>query len=215
MTVVVREIEYGALVEICRPERKGALDVQMLESLLTIFKGSPDKNMVLTGSADGFCSGLDLKEMGLMSYQEKKAMNALYGKVLQAWISRKGHKLVFMNGPAIGGGVGLALAADYLVATDQAWFCLPELAKGLKPVQIYQVVRSRLGQANAVGWFSGIKIEVSTGVSHGVVHERTTIEQVGTWLNGRYAQIIAAEQFVKSMNDCTDFDAGALSELFV
>jgi enoyl-CoA hydratase/carnithine racemase len=215
MTINVREIENGVLVEICRSDRKGALSVQMLESLLSTFEGFPNKNMVLTGFADSFCSGLDLKEMSLMSSQEKKEMNALYGKVLQAWLSREEHKLVFMNGPAIGGGVGLVFAADYVVTTDQAWFCLPELTKGLKPVQIYQVVHSRLGSINAVAWFSGMKIDSFTGVFHGVVQERTNLDQVDVWLESRYAQIISAYQFLKSMAGCSDYRPRALSELFV
>lgn len=214
MTVTVREIPNGCLVQICRPERKGALNVPLLSRLLTIFSERTDENIVLTGSEQGFCSGLDLKDMAMMSIQEKKQMNALYGEVLQAWVFRRGHKLVFLNGPAIGGGVGWVLASDYVVATQQSWLCLPELSKGMQPVQIHQLLLSRLGPTNALAWLSGMKIDLAMGLMHGMVQE-ATVDQLEQWLEVRYPNIVLAHQFMKSMEGRSDWGVKGLSELFV
>jgi isohexenylglutaconyl-CoA hydratase len=54
-----------------------------------------------------------------------------------------------VNGPAFGGGVGLACCADIVIATARARFALSETSLGLPPAQIAPYVIARVGERQA------------------------------------------------------------------
>src|SRR5262249_22388904 len=60
--------------------------------------------------------------------------------------------LAFVKGKAIGGGVGLAAACDWVVASEHATFALPELLWGLIPAMIWPLVTARLTEGTARRW---------------------------------------------------------------
>jgi enoyl-CoA hydratase/carnithine racemase len=57
-----------------------------------------------------------------------------------------------VNGRAIGGGMGLACACDYVVATERATFGLPELLWGLMPAIIWPVLTDRMAPHAVRQW---------------------------------------------------------------
>ncbi|MBM4211178.1 MAG: enoyl-CoA hydratase/isomerase family protein [Gammaproteobacteria bacterium] len=215
MNIEVLHFDQDIHVKLLHWQRRGALNTQILTELLAVFAADQEKNIILSGGQGYFCAGLDLKEMQTMLVSEKRALNALYGQVLRLWMARKGHKLVFMDGPVIGGGLGFVLTADYVVATRQAWFCLPELSKGLGPVQIHHLVTSRLGASSAQAWFSGMRIDVPLAMALGVVQELTEMTVMESWIKARYTSVIAANQFIKDMEKRKGLSIEDLAELFV
>ncbi len=52
-------------VTLCRPEKRNAMDAEMLDALLEVFTATPDDNdrvIVVRGEGPSFCAGVDLAE---------------------------------------------------------------------------------------------------------------------------------------------------------
>lgn len=128
---------HGAVrvVVIDRPERRNALDPETSAAFgHAVAEAAEDdavRVLVLTGAGDrAFCSGMDLKAFrdlppgtvgGSGGFGPDAITEHVYPKPVIAAV----------NGAAVGGGLGLALACDLLVAAEHATFGLPEVQRGL------------------------------------------------------------------------------------
>jgi enoyl-CoA hydratase len=131
-----------AVVTLNRPEKLNALSRELVETLHAtiddIAANDECRVVVLTGAGRGFCSGLDLTDPdsasaggGLefprsgMRWQERIAnLTAKVHRLRQPVISA-------VNGPAYGGGLGIALACDIRIASESARFCTQFIKLGL------------------------------------------------------------------------------------
>jgi enoyl-CoA hydratase/carnithine racemase len=85
---------------------------------------------VLTGAGTAFCAGVDLAE----GAPDGRHADALLAAPVAAPLERFSKPLVAaINGPAVGGGLELALAADVRIASTSARFGLPEVKLGSLP----------------------------------------------------------------------------------
>ncbi len=127
-----------ALWTLNRPERRNALDratVQALYDLaLRAAKDPALRAVVITGAGEhAFCAGADLKErIGLASIEVAALLDA-YRKAFDAIDSLPIPVVAALNGSALGGGLELALAADFRVAASSAQLGLPETGLGIIP----------------------------------------------------------------------------------
>ena len=141
--LVERPAPEVAVVTLNRPERMNsmAFDVMMplLEELRALRADNDVRAVVLTGAGRGFCSGADQSgERGRVPHIDGltqpsvalRAMEVLDDVVLTL---RGLHQPVIaaVNGPAIGGGLCLALACDIRVAADPAYFRAAGINNGL------------------------------------------------------------------------------------
>ncbi|MDY7105981.1 MAG: enoyl-CoA hydratase-related protein [Actinomycetota bacterium] len=110
-----------------RPERRNALSGAMLESSLRIVTDvSADRSvraLVITGAGQGFCSGADLAASGGPRLEDQggrlgDSMRATLNPLVLAICDAPFPVVAAVNGAAAGAGVGLALAADFLVASE-------------------------------------------------------------------------------------------------
>jgi len=116
--------------------------------------------LVLRGSQSSFCAGMDLGEIALDSGDialdaaaplwEQGARD--FTAALQTILLAKPITVALVEGPAMGGGVGLLSACDLVLATEQATFALPELLLGLVPAIILPILAERLGLHQAKRW---------------------------------------------------------------
>ena len=93
-----------------------------------------------------FCAGASFAE--LVQIKDKKAGAEFFSgfaRVINA--CRKSPKIIIarVQGKAVGGGVGLAAAADYCLATESASIKLSELAIGIGPYVISPAVIRKIG----------------------------------------------------------------------
>ncbi|MEX3931144.1 enoyl-CoA hydratase/isomerase family protein [Paraburkholderia phymatum] len=135
---VTLDISDGlASVRLNRPEALNALSFAVLRELSAAFDEagrSGARALVVTGSGDkAFCAGADIKELmgrGLMAQRE----GALLG---QATFSKLGRlampSIAVIHGYAFGGGLELAMACTFRIATPNAKMGLPEIKLGLIP----------------------------------------------------------------------------------
>lgn len=122
------EASQIAVVRIDRPDRRNALDVSHCEGL----RDSVDKVLaagarvlVVTGVGTSFCAGADLDQVYGEVFTE-----ALY-VALHAICDAPVPVIAAVNGPAIGAGTQLALAADLRVVAPAARFGVPTARLGL------------------------------------------------------------------------------------
>jgi enoyl-CoA hydratase len=100
-----------------RPERRNALDRSMVQALLDAF-AEPEEPVVLLGSTtrDAFCAGADLR----LADDERAAVSDLLYELYGRMTACDAIVVAALDGPAVGGGAQLAIAADLRVASPGA-----------------------------------------------------------------------------------------------
>jgi polyketide biosynthesis enoyl-CoA hydratase PksH len=145
-----------AVVELSVPAALGRDAVARLLSELGVLAENQVRVLVLRGSTTGFCRGMDLDEIcGDLEPRTASAWQAAtadFVKILELLRATTAITVAVVEGPALGGGVGLAAVCDFVVASDAATFALPELLLGLVPAIILPVLADRLGLQPAKGW---------------------------------------------------------------
>ncbi|HEX3612647.1 MAG TPA: enoyl-CoA hydratase/isomerase family protein [Sporichthyaceae bacterium] len=129
-----------ALVVLDRPGWLNAFDeatVRALPTLLEALAEDPQvRVVVLTGAPGAFCAGGDLALVGTLPLLGAEELEALLLRGFQASAllhSMDKPTIAAVNGPAAGGGLGLALACDLRIAGRDATFVSPFINMGLAP----------------------------------------------------------------------------------
>lgn len=126
---VIYEVKAGvATLTLNRPEAMNALTHQLRADLLAALAAaatdSSVRAVVLTGAGRGFCVGQDVKEMSEDYAKEGPEMGRLveteYIPILKALRAMPKPTVALVNGPAVGGGLALALGADFRVITAKS-----------------------------------------------------------------------------------------------
>jgi methylglutaconyl-CoA hydratase len=150
---VTTELDHGiATVEFFHP-LSNSLPAKILTDLAhSIDKAGQDervKVIVLRSAGDGaFCAGASFDELVAIS-NEKDGKKFFMGFANVINAIRKAHKFVIgrVQGKTVGGGVGLASACDYTIASESASVKLSELAIGIGPFVVGPAVERKLGKS--------------------------------------------------------------------
>ena len=103
-------------------------------------------------SADVFCLGMDLESTSTSRESEHSEGLRAIGKALIAVHGCALPTVAVVRGRAVGGGVGIAAACDWVIAEEGATFALPEMLWGFVPAAIWPLVVERIGPARARRW---------------------------------------------------------------
>lgn len=182
--LLVREEENGVVVvTINRPEAMNALNATVLNSLASVLDWAEGKTeseaatrvraILITGSGEkAFVAGADIKAFETMS-TDAAAQFAEKGQALFTRLEKMQVPVIAaVNGFALGGGLELALACDFIFAAENAKFGLPECTLGLMP-GFGGTVRlpRRVGVARAREMtFTGQMISAADALNYGLVN---------------------------------------------
>jgi methylglutaconyl-CoA hydratase len=149
--VSISIINHVASISFAHP-KSNSLNGKMLKDLTSaIDQSAENKNVkVIVIRSEGeksFCGGASLDELfHIKDYKTGKEFFMAFARLLNAM--RKCPKFIIarVQGKAVGGGVGIAAAADYTIALSEAAVRLSELALGLGPFVIGPAIERKIGK---------------------------------------------------------------------
>lgn len=202
---LVRRLDQGtvAVLVLNRPDKRNALSRALMAELsdaLDALRTAPTvRAVVLTAEGPTFCAGMDLKEamatgrgasmeLSKASVEDTQAIADLIDRV---------HKfprpmVAAVQGDALGGGAGLALACDLVVLADSARIGYPEVKRGVVAAMVmHDLVRQVGGRRAREILLTGRLIESSRALAWGLVNR---VEPVGRC---RESAIALAREFAE------------------
>jgi 2-(1,2-epoxy-1,2-dihydrophenyl)acetyl-CoA isomerase len=139
-TVDLTTDDSAARILLNRPEALNAWNEQfgrdLLDAITTVATEDSIRAVLITGAGRGFSSGADLKEQrttadGLPDLSSR--LREIYHPIITGLREMPKPVVAAVNGPAVGIGCSLALAADLIVAAESAYFLLAFVNIGLVP----------------------------------------------------------------------------------
>ena len=128
------------LLTLNRPEALNALNSSLLNDMADAIRQLSElsfedaKMLVITGSGEkAFVAGADIKEMTSMNEDQAMQFAKRGQSIFHELNLLKIPVVAAVNGFALGGGLELALACDFIIASENAKFGLPEVSLGLIP----------------------------------------------------------------------------------
>ena len=135
--VLLDTFERVRVVTLNRPEARNALDTALQrESAKALVAAEADDNVdvvVLTGADPAFCAGLDLRELGSTGDNLKGGGSETAGNPFAALWHMTKPVIGAVNGACVTGGFELALACDFLIASERAKFGDTHARVGVTP----------------------------------------------------------------------------------
>jgi enoyl-CoA hydratase/carnithine racemase len=121
------------------PESIGELSKQITEA-----ENKGIRFLILKGSADIFCNGLDLKWVANNERGDYMKDMLAYGAFLKKLQTGKCISIAVVSGAASGGGMGIVCACDHVISAESATYSLPEGLLGLIPGMILPSLLNRM-----------------------------------------------------------------------
>jgi len=179
--VQTRADRPSGTITINRPARKNALSRQIVANLIEAFEDlHQERNVravILTGTGDHFCSGTDLRELK-ESAESKNAHQLHHADVVQmqnlieTMLRYPKPIIAAVNGFTVGSGMALMLAADMVVAGENAKFQLPEALRGLTAGISAPLLAFRIGTGRASALLhSGKSLNAAEALAAGLIHD--------------------------------------------
>jgi enoyl-CoA hydratase len=173
-----------ATLTLNRPDRRNALNGELLSALVEAVKRARDDDqvrcVVLTGAGDKvFCAGADLggfaAEVPLI---EKHFASDLFLDFFRLMPRLGKPSLCAANGHVLAGGMGLALSCDLLIAKEGARFGTPEINVGAFPYMIMSIIY-RQAPRKVVNemMLLGEQISAEEAVTHGLANKVVPADQ--------------------------------------
>ncbi len=150
-TVIFEKTGGVALITLNRPERRNALNQDLLANLYAcldeVASGGDIRAAVITGAGTAFCSGLDLKAIATDNLMDPRGDGRGLMEVLAACAKPI---IGAVNGPAMTGGFEIALNCDFLIASENASFADTHVKMGIHPGWgMSQLLQEAVGQRMA------------------------------------------------------------------
>lgn len=181
-----------------RPERHNALSVPLLTTLIARLQQAAEDDqarvVVLTGAGSrAFCAGADIdsffnETQGTVSdHAFKEQLVKLFEQLMQLGKPT----IARVNGLALGGGFGVAMACDLVVASENAAFGTPEANIGLFPMVIMTVLYRNIPRKKLLElMYTGEKVTAAEALELGMINQvvpAAELDQAVSTLAGKIA----------------------------
>ena len=176
MILLAEDLGKVRILTMNRPEKRNALNSELTQHLLDALR-SADKDesigcVVLTGAGQGFCAGADLSEFKALQDPEAAERRAELTMQLHLAFSKVAKPVVTaINGAAMGGGAGLAIAGDMAVMAQSAKLGYPESKHGIVAAIVMANLVRQVGRKAAFELVSlGEPIDAARALQLGMVN---------------------------------------------
>jgi len=232
MSSVTTEVEGAvATITIRRPEKLNALDAGVVAELQAAFEGMGEeiRCAILTGEGKAFVAGADIAAMAEMTPTEAKRFAEAGHRLGASMEAARFPIIAAVNGFALGGGLELALACDFIIASEKAKVGLPEVTLAVIPgFGGTQRLARRVGVGRARELvFTGRMVEadeaLAMGIANRVVAPEALMDEVGSIAatiakNGPLA-VTAAKRVIlrgedQSLQSANELELQAFASLF-
>lgn len=150
-------IERGILTgTLNRPEKKNAIDAEMINGLYALLeKAELDaavRVVALRGVGNDFCAGMDLQELlasADRTTEENREGALRFGGLFARMRTLPKPVVALVRGRALAGGCGLATACDLVFAAASSQFGYPEVQRGFVPALVMNMLRRATGEKRA------------------------------------------------------------------
>ncbi|PKQ45669.1 enoyl-CoA hydratase/isomerase family protein [Confluentibacter flavum] len=184
--ILSKSTDTITLISINRPNKLNALNIETIEELHhALKKANNDKKtkvIIITGSGEkAFVAGADISEFADFDEDEGKNLAANGQELLFDFIENLPTPVIAaINGFALGGGLELAMACHFRVASDNAKMGLPEVSLGVIPgyggtQRLPQLIGK--GRAMELILTAGM-IDANQALSYGLVNHVTTQDEL-------------------------------------
>lgn len=203
-TIRVESLPMGVKrIVLKRPEVRNAFDETMMAELRDVLDhlaGIPDESqmrlLVLAGDGKAFSAGADLgymKRLAEKSVEESTEDARGLARLFYRLADFPTPVVAVVQGAAIGGGMGLAVCADYVLAEEDAIFATTEVLLGIVPGVISPYIVRKVGIANATPMMlTGRRLKATEARRLGLVHEICAAENLAAALDRILASHLAA-----------------------
>lgn len=183
-----------AVIMMNRAEVMNALNTQMRAEITHAVRAAEKdaRVVVLTGSGKAFCSGQDLGDGGsAASLDLERTLRDEYVPMLRAITECKIPTIAAVNGPAAGAGANLALVADVVIASYDAYFVQAFTRIGLIPdAGGTHFLPRQVGMARAMGaMLFADKISATQAADWGMIYEAVPANEFVSHYTARAVQL--------------------------
>lgn len=157
-----------------RPEKKNAYDDDTMQEIgdeLLAFEADPEQYVgIVTGAGDAFCSGNDLSSPQggrIRTGHRRFPVTDMFG-----FGATTKPLIAAVNGLAVAGGAEIAMACDFRIAADTAWFGLLEPKRGLVPGAAIQLLPRLMNYGDA-SWMllTAARVQAADAFRMGLVQQ--------------------------------------------
>jgi enoyl-CoA hydratase/carnithine racemase len=217
---VLLEVRDGVgTITIDRPERRNAMSFSIMRGLREAVAAARADDavrvVVLTGAGDrAFCSGADLGGIGDDDDTAHDARRLLADLFRDLWSLGK-PTIARVRGLALAGGLGIALACDIVVASEDAGFAAPEVSVGLWPYMItVPMLRSMPPKVALELAMTGRRVDAAEALRLGFVSRVVPVEALDATVSELAAGLAAQSPLVLRLGrdafyEVLDLDADA------
>jgi enoyl-CoA hydratase len=166
------------IVTLNRPDKRNALNQALTQSLIDALRAAETddsvRSIVLTGAGSAFCAGADLAEFKEMTPEQGDLVERRAGLTaeLHGILPKLSKPVVTaINGAAMGGGAGLAVAGDMAVMASNAKLGYPEVKHGIVAAVVMASLVRNVGRKAAFELVSlGEPVDAARALALGLVN---------------------------------------------
>jgi methylglutaconyl-CoA hydratase len=212
-TLLVQEDGAVATVTLNRPEKRNAMSYELIDELLAALaaiEASPAQLVVLTGTDNAFCSGMDLgnlQKVTSRTTEENLKDTHTVARLFRTLYDFPKVTIAAVNGAAIAGGTGLATLCDFTIASTEAKFGYTEVRIGFTPAIVSSFLVRQVGEKQARDLLlTGRIFGADEACRIGLVTEVVAPEQLkprvqqlcGSLLQNSPASLVATKRLINS-----------------
>ena len=200
-----------ATVALARPDARNALNAALIAEVTRCFEELAEDEgvrvVVLAGEGPAFCAGADvgyMRDTAGFSYEENLEDARRLAEMFQTVDGLPKPVVARVQRAAIGGGAGLAAAADVAVAEEGTQFAFSEVRLGIAPATIAPFVVRKIGHSRARALFlTGERFDANQAREVGLVHEVVPEGELDASVDRVVAQLLqggpAAQAAIKAL----------------